>query len=139
MEVPGKVDMKAPKQPKRDLRGLTPTEQEVKPMADEAVRPRDDLIVRLLFYTGIRLGAPRTARRRSSRPQRVTGDSGLRGEPTGIPETETRDGPRPRRLDRYPFGGTLSVGAGEVTIMISTEVAGPVSTVARCTWTRSPT
>jgi integrase len=61
-EVPGKVDMKAPKQPKRDLRGLTLTEQEVKAMADEAVSPRDELIVRLLFYTGIRLGELRQLR-----------------------------------------------------------------------------
>ena len=61
-EVPVKVDMKSPKQPKRDLRGLTLTEQEIKAMADEATSPRDELIVRLLFYTGIRLGELRELR-----------------------------------------------------------------------------
>ena len=61
-EVPAKVDMKAPRSPKRDLRGLTLSEQEVKAMADAAVSPRDELIVRLLFYTGIRLGELRQLR-----------------------------------------------------------------------------
>ena len=61
-EVPAKVDMKSPKQPRRDLRGLTLTEPEVKAMADAAASPRDELIVRLLFYTGIRLGELRRLR-----------------------------------------------------------------------------
>ncbi len=61
-EVQAKVNMTAPKQPKRDLRGLTLTEQEVKAMAEKAMSLRDELIVRLLFYTGIRLGELRQLR-----------------------------------------------------------------------------
>jgi integrase len=55
-EVQAKVNMTSPKQPRRDLRGLTLSEAEVKLMADKAVSLRDELIVRLLFYTGVRVG-----------------------------------------------------------------------------------
>lgn len=58
-ELPAKVNMEAVKAPRRDLRGLTLTEEEARAMADQAGNFRDELLVNLLFYTGLRLGEVR--------------------------------------------------------------------------------
>jgi len=58
-ELPAKTNMEAIKAPRRDLRGLTLTEEEARAMADQAGNFRDELLVNLLFYTGLRLGEVR--------------------------------------------------------------------------------
>jgi len=58
-ELPAKTNMAPVKAPRRDLRGLTLTEEEVRAMADKADNHRDELLVNLLFFTGLRLGEVR--------------------------------------------------------------------------------
>ena len=59
-ELPAKTNLTAVRAPKRDLRGLILTEQEVRAMAEKADNLRDELVVNLLFYTGLRLGELRS-------------------------------------------------------------------------------